>query len=79
MKLLQHTLGKYIFFQHLSHNAPPVSTLTHLPSSIFFSHRKQVLVLRAFSLRAAGDSSSDLWSLVVLARAGNFGGLFSGE
>jgi len=37
------TFGKYIFFQHLSHNTPlPFSTRIHLASSMSLEHRKHV-------------------------------------
>jgi hypothetical protein len=46
------TLGKYMFFQHFSHKTPPPSTDTHFPSSIFFSHRTQILGLRGARSRS---------------------------
>jgi hypothetical protein len=54
-----HTFGKYIFFQHLSHNTPlPFSTRIHLLSSISLEHRMHV---NTFSWCLASPLALDSW------------------
>lgn len=55
MPELSLTLGRYIFFQHLSQRTPlPSSILTHLEFSILNSQRIQSLTVRSFSLLSRG-------------------------
>ena len=72
------TLGRYIFFQHLSHKMLPVSTWIHLPSSITFLHFTQAFsfLLRSFDLTAPSPLAAALSDVVVVfARIGSLGAL----
>jgi hypothetical protein len=54
-----HTFGKYIFFQHLSHNTPlPFSTRIHLLSSMSLEHRMH---LNTFSWCLPSPLVVDSW------------------
>src|SRR6267378_669869 len=59
---LFHTFGKYIFFQHLSHNTPfPFSMRIHLLSSMFLEHRIHVMTFsRCLSSPLAVESWDSL-------------------
>jgi hypothetical protein len=70
------TLGKYIFFQHLSHNTPPPSTETHRSLAITFRHFKHALAFRALSFLTPVPSKALSLSNLGLVKAliGNFTG-----
>jgi hypothetical protein len=57
-----NTLGKYIFFQHLSHNTPlPFSTRIHLLSSMTLEHRMHVTAFSWCLACAASLIAVDSW------------------